>query len=413
MKFFLLLVLSMFLLNNNFSVNGVAFATDTLFVQVIPNAYTTTNGNGVFTGPLSTTARTYQWLIHEDQLTALLNKDLVSFNMRIPSSATTPWPAAEVNFANYDIYLSQSVAPQDRSLTFAQNIVGPQTQVRAGPLAFNVNSFPSGGSPNEWGPDVIFDIEYQYSGGHLLVELRHTGFTGTSRTNDAITASGGAPYGTLVSACWTGSYTGVTASQGNFSIIKLNSKNPIPVELNTFTSTVIGNNVSLNWSTATETNNKGFAIERKATDGSFEEIAFVNGFGTTTEVQNYSFVDNNLLSNTYNYRLKQIDFDGSYAYHNLNQEVFVGAPTVFSLSQNFPNPFNPSTLISYQIPVDSKVNITVYDLLGNVIAVLVNEEKAAGSYEIKYDASSLSSGVYFYKLLAGEFVSTKKMNLLK
>ncbi|HSW55496.1 MAG TPA: T9SS type A sorting domain-containing protein [Ignavibacteriaceae bacterium] len=191
----------------------------------------------------------------------------------------------------------------------------------------------------------------------------------------------------------------------------------IPVELSSFSAAVNGNNVTLNWSTATETNNSGFYIERSVISNEvrnlfWESISFVNGTGTTTETQSYSFVDNNLSSGTYLYRLKQIDFDGTVEYTN-TIDVEINAPTIFSLEQNYPNPFNPLTVISYQLPVGGNAIIKVYDILGNEVATLVNEQKPAGSYNITFDASTLPSGIYMYQLQAGSFSQSKKMILIK
>ncbi|MBZ0200585.1 MAG: T9SS type A sorting domain-containing protein, partial [Ignavibacteriaceae bacterium] len=191
----------------------------------------------------------------------------------------------------------------------------------------------------------------------------------------------------------------------------------IPVELTSFYSNAQNNNVLLNWTTATEVNNKGFFIERKSTKGIFNTVAFIQGNGTTTERQSYTYADNNLEAGKYFYRLKQVDLDGTTNISN-TIEVEVSQPSEFSLSQNFPNPFNPDTKIKYSIPQavnsqSSMVNLKVYDVLGNEVATLVNEQKAPGAYEVIFDASKLSSGIYFYKLNAGSFSQIKKMTLLK
>ncbi|MBK7500429.1 MAG: T9SS type A sorting domain-containing protein [Ignavibacteriales bacterium] len=194
----------------------------------------------------------------------------------------------------------------------------------------------------------------------------------------------------------------------------------VPVELVSFTASTNGNNVNLNWSTATETNNSGFSIERKqvfsqqSTVGNEEWIglAFVSGNGTTSETNGYSYSDNNLTSGKYLYRLKQIDFDGTFEYSN-EVEAIINIPDKFELSQNYPNPFNPSTKIKYQITTSNPVSIKIYDVLGNEVATLVNEVQPSGNYEVTFDASLLSSGTYFYKLQAGSLVETKKMLLLK
>ncbi len=208
----------------------------------------------------------------------------------------------------------------------------------------------------------------------------------------------------------------------------------IPVELVSFTSSVSENNVTLSWMTATETNNMGFDVERKQvhnpqTSVSNEEwnaINFVDGNGTTTETNKYSFTDHGLNSGKYQYRLKQIDFNGSFEYSSII-EAEIGSLNKFVLEQNFPNPFNPSTTIHYTIPnvtlslssraesrdEGTRVQLKVYDVLGNEVATLVNEAKSAGSYEIEFNAEKLSSGIYFYELKAGAFIQTKKMILLQ
>jgi len=185
----------------------------------------------------------------------------------------------------------------------------------------------------------------------------------------------------------------------------------IPVELVSFSATVAANVVTLNWSTATELNNRGFEIERSLNKTNWRVIGFKEGNGTTAEPQNYSYTDENLTKVMYQYRLKQIDFDGSFEYSEII-EVEI-APSVFSLSQNYPNPFNPGTAISYQVPVNSFVTLTVHDVLGNEVAILVNDQKSAGTYEVEFNATDLGSGVYFYTLRAGNFVATRKMILLR
>ena len=188
---------------------------------------------------------------------------------------------------------------------------------------------------------------------------------------------------------------------------------PLPVELVTFDVSVLDKNVTLTWITASELNNSGFEIQRiDKTKNIWKEIGFIEGKGTTSEIQYYSFIDENVPSGKYRYRLKQVDFDGTFEYSEII-EVVVGTPTEFSLGQNYPNPFNPSTTINYSIPEFSFVTLKVYDVLGSEVATLVNEDKSVGSYEVEFDATGLPSGIYFYKLQAGSFVETKKMVLMK
>jgi len=188
----------------------------------------------------------------------------------------------------------------------------------------------------------------------------------------------------------------------------------VPVELVSFSAEVIEGNVTLKWITATEKNNSGFEIQRKFNYTDWEKIGFVEGHGTTTEINKYSYTDNlnGINGNSITYRLKQIDFNGSCEYSN---EVLVSKilPVKFALEQNYPNPFNPSTKIKYSVPQLSNVVIKVYDILGNEITTLVNEESPAGEFEVEFGASTLPSGIYFYRLLAGDFVETKKMVLMK
>ena len=191
----------------------------------------------------------------------------------------------------------------------------------------------------------------------------------------------------------------------------------IPVELISFSGKAIGSNIHLNWITATELNNYGFTVEKRQTsdvkrDKIWDEIGFVPGYGTTTEKQVYSFIDESAPSGKYQFRLKQIDYDGTFEYSNI-VEVVVGIPSEFSVEQNYPNPFNPTTKINFVIPKSSFVNLKVYDVHGNKIATLISEQKTAGEYEIEFDGSELTSGVYFYQLKTGSYIETKKMVLLR
>jgi hypothetical protein len=189
---------------------------------------------------------------------------------------------------------------------------------------------------------------------------------------------------------------------------------PIPVELTSFTASTSKGAVTLNWSTATETNNSGFEILRQAQDDGWSSLGFVEGHGTTTETQSYNYVDeiSNLQATSLAYRLKQIDYDGNYEYSEVI-EVTNLAPTDFALQQNYPNPFNPVTTISYSLPVKSYVELVVYNTLGASVLQLVNDVKEAGRYEVKMDATGLPSGIYFYRIQVGSFIQTKKMILLK
>jgi len=195
------------------------------------------------------------------------------------------------------------------------------------------------------------------------------------------------------------------------AIIKGYSNPSVPVELTSFTASVSKTKVVLNWKTATEKNNSGFEVERKLGNADWQKIGFVYGNGTSSEVKNYTYTDN-LVAQNASYRLKQIDFDGTYTY-SATVAVNSSVPNKFALQQNYPNPFNPATTISFQVGKSSKVTLKIYNVLGSEVATLVDEVKEAGSYTVQFDAARLASGVYYYTLKSGSFSDTKKMLLLK
>lgn len=190
----------------------------------------------------------------------------------------------------------------------------------------------------------------------------------------------------------------------------------IPVELVSFNANVVDNAVRLNWTTATELNNRGFEIQRKS-DGEFMAVGFVNGQGTTTETQNYSYTDKNVGVGSYSYRLKQVDYDGKFEYSDVI-EVDVTAPAEYSLTQNYPNPFNPATTISFSLKADANVTLKVFNVLGQEVATLINNTLSAGTHNVDFSAAGLNSGVYIYNLVAdgvdgSSFNATRKMILNK
>jgi hypothetical protein len=188
---------------------------------------------------------------------------------------------------------------------------------------------------------------------------------------------------------------------------------PLPVALESFTSNVNGRNVTLKWSTSSEVNNAGFEIERKAAGGDYVKAGFIGGKGTVSTQTTYTFTDKNLASGSYSYRLKQTDYNGSYEYFTLSGNVTVGIPSKFDLSQNYPNPFNPSTKINFDLPKYGQVSLKIYDMLGREVSTLVSEFRTAGYYSVDFNASSLTSGVYFYRVSTGDFSAVKKMTVLK
>jgi hypothetical protein len=169
----------------------------------------------------------------------------------------------------------------------------------------------------------------------------------------------------------------------------------LPVELISFSAIMNNNIVELNWQTATEVNNYGFEVERSQ-NNNWQKISFIQGHGNSNSPKEYSFTDKPLGGSKFNYRLKQIDFDGQYEY-SPEVEVNLEVPANFSVKQNFPNPFNPTTKIEFAIPTDNRVQIKVFDVLGMEVASLLNEHRQAGTHSIEFNASNLASGIYIYK----------------
>ncbi len=192
---------------------------------------------------------------------------------------------------------------------------------------------------------------------------------------------------------------------------------PVPVELISFTASADGNDVTLSWETSTETNNKGFEVERSKKSNvksqkEWEKIGFVEGKGTTTEEQNYSFTDKEVPEGSYTYRLKQIDLNGAV---NYSEEVNIEVKSVYTyyLNQNYPNPFNPTTTIKFGLRKESNVRIDIFNSIGESVKTILNEKRDPGNYTINFNAFDLPSGVYIYRIESGSFVQTRKMLLLK
>ena len=192
---------------------------------------------------------------------------------------------------------------------------------------------------------------------------------------------------------------------------------PLPVELSTFTANISGGVVNLVWKTETEVNNFGFEIERKAGNfqspsSKFEKIGFINGNGNSNSPKEYFFKDEKPSGgNKFSYRLKQIDNDGQFEYSDIVEVEII--PNKFELSQNFPNPFNPSTTIRFSLPIQTQLKINIYNLLGELVKTISQGMYEAGYYKITFDAEGLSSGTYIYRLESNNFTETKKMILIR
>jgi len=234
----------------------------------------------------------------------------------------------------------------------------------------------------------------------------------------------------------TGSSVGLTGSGTQYSdftwinfnatatIGTTNGSQALPVELSSFSASNVDEGIKLNWRSETEVNNYGFEVERTSpfpppyqggggeAGGGWEMIGFVEGHGNSNSPKEYYFIDDKVASGKYGYRLKQIDNDGTFE-HSKIIEIDVDAPLEFELSQNYPNPFNPSTTIRFSLPVTSNIILSVFNILGEEVQILVNETKEAGIYTINFFAKQLNSGIYFYKLETRNFIQVKKMSLIR
>ena len=291
----------------------------------------------------------------------------------------------------------------------------PGTGIISG-IAYD-NSNPGG--PFLW----LFDRGTAPPGPQVISQYNLSSGTFTGVTHDVLSdigaaqpnALGGGLFFTTGFIPFTFSVGGVLT--GDPSILFLyDVTNPVPVELTFFLAVKDDKGVKLNWQTASETNNKGFEIERNSGTG-FGTIGFLPGAGTTTEINDYNFSDPQLSAGSYTYRLKQLDYNGSFSYSNL-VEILIQPEFTFSLEQNYPNPFNPATVISYTIPEADNVKLYIYNVLGRLVRIFDEGFKPAGTYYIKFTAggtisSEYASGIYFYTLKCGCYIATKKMLFAK
>ncbi len=233
--------------------------------------------------------------------------------------------------------------------------------------------------------------------------------------------AGGGTWQTQLS--WANLYVRTSGLTGFSNFALTDATSPLPVLLSYFGATVNRRNTELKWITEMEINNKGFSVQRRENDkGNYtdwKEVAFVNGKGNTNNQTVYNYTDSKMTTGNYQYRLKQVDYNGNFEYFNLQNpaEVVIGVPSSIGVSQNYPNPSNPKSFIDYQLTFNGKVSLIVYDMAGREVSTLVNETKDPGYYTAQFDGSNLASGVYIYRLvIEGEgqkFVKSNKMVLVK
>lgn len=236
----------------------------------------------------------------------------------------------------------------------------------------------------------------------------------TTNSGDSWTTQESSTPNTLRGVTFANELIGYVVGE-NGTILKTNTGGVIPVELSSFNVKLDGRSARVSWKTSSETNNSGFYVQRKIAS-KWENLNFIQGYGTTSEEHSYDYIDNlenlNFQGNIH-YRLAQVDLDGSTNYSHVAEINYSPRPEDYELEQNYPNPFNPATSIKYSLPEGNQVKLLVYDLLGNEIKTLVNEYEPAGTYSVKFNAANLTSGIYIYRLQAGDFISTKRMVLIK
>ncbi|MBL1153575.1 MAG: T9SS type A sorting domain-containing protein [Ignavibacteriota bacterium] len=195
-------------------------------------------------------------------------------------------------------------------------------------------------------------------------------------------------------------------------IIRYIDTSLIPVELINFSAEQIENKILLKWITATEINNYGFEILRSKNLTNWEIIGFVSGNGSTSSQSNYSFNDTELSGDRFYYKLKQIDYNGSYEFSEIvTIDIYINN---YSLFQNYPNPANPTTTITFSIPQKTEIKMELFSIAGEKIKDILNEEKDKGIYKIDINLSNYASGIYFYQMSTKSgYTATKKITLIK
>ncbi|KAA0247010.1 MAG: T9SS C-terminal target domain-containing protein [Ignavibacteriae bacterium] len=355
----------------------------------------------------------------------------IAFAQRIATHTLTNFDVnTSINKFSFDIY-SQSTGAQSIRVGLTSYYINFNNTALSTPVISNINPKYTTGSPTgDYGAMTVqialgkIAVTISFSGngdgtgdvlstsspnGELIgtVTLDITDQNATAMVNwDEINSKMNTPTFQLVTNNYQGSFDGV-----------------LPVELTSFTSKLLNDKIQLNWVTKTEVNNYGFNVERRINEGEWNTIGFVEGNRTTTESKEYSFSDKDIYAggSKFQYRLKQIDFDGSFEYSDV-VEVGVVA-NQFELSQNYPNPFNPSTTIRFSLPKDTQLKINIYNMLGELVKTLAEGTYQAGYHKVTFSAlggstsngnvSLLPSGVYIYRIESNEFVQVKKMILMK
>ncbi|MEK7249768.1 MAG: T9SS type A sorting domain-containing protein, partial [Bacteroidota bacterium] len=262
-------------------------------------------------------------------------------------------------------------------------------------------------------------VTFQYNSGEFLLASFDVTNNFIARHNGTQWLTTAATETFPVGGPFTSSASGFTS----FSPFGITSNtSALPIQLASFTGTFVNGGVRLNWRTLSEINNYGFFVQRRAESGEqFVDVpnSFVAGHGTTNEPHNYTFTDNTISAGSWQYRLKQVDLDGTIHFTepiNVSSPTSVKeiAPIEFALEQNYPNPFNPETNIKFSVEETARATLEIYNLLGQKVATLFDDVVEAGYYQtVKFDGANLASGMYLYRLQSGQKSDLKKLMLLK
>lgn len=340
-----------------------------------------------------------------------------SFRVAIQAKGTNLLANNTLGSSTVDVYYTASdiapvlIAGNNVQVTYNPNITSAaytrsSTYVAGGPY-IRLSLSGGGVNSNFDGTPAGFDLSSVYQ---TLVTINFTILNSANSTN--LTIDPGSLTIGLFSTHNNEDFSGTIIPQTMSSPENIVNQ-PLPVELTTFTSKYLNYKIQLNWVTKTEVNNYGFNVERRINDGEWNRIGFVEGHGNSNSPKDYSYIDKDLFAggSKFQYRLKQVDTDGTFEYSDV-VEVEV-MPTQYELSQNYPNPFNPSTTIRFSLPQASQIKIELYNVIGEQVATLADGMYESGYHKIDFNAGSLPSGTYIYRLISESFVQTKKMMILK